>query len=164
MTGLTHLHNFLRWIVLVLLIWSMVNAFLNKNGKETRFLTISAHIMLLLGLIQWFLGAWGWNLIRRVSMSELMTNKAMKAMRFFAVEHPLTMIIAIVLITIGGIMVKKGNGAAKWIYLVSLILIISRIPWPNMKNNIGRGLFPGMQPTQTVSDSTSNSDSTNLVD
>lgn len=154
MTGLTHLHNFLRWIVLVLLIWSMVNAFLNKNGKETRFLTISSHVMLLLGLIQWFVGVWGLKLIQNVGMSELMSNESMKAARFFAVEHPLTMIIAIALITVGGVSVKKGKGNAKWFYLVALLLILSRIPWPFMKDNIGRGLFPGMKANQTISDTT----------
>ena len=113
MTGLTHLHNFLRWIVLVLLIWSMVNAFLNKNGKETRFLTISSHVMLLLGLIQWFVGVWGLKLIQTLGMKEAMGNPAA---RFFSVEHPLTMIIAIALITVGGVSVKKGKDNAKWFY------------------------------------------------
>jgi hypothetical protein len=127
----------------------MVNAFLRKNGKETRFLTISSHVMLLLGLIQWFVGVWGLKLIQNIGMSELMSNKAMKAARFFAVEHPLTMIIAIVLITIGGISVKKEKANAKWFYLVALLLIVSRIPWPFMKDNIGRGMFPGMKVQQT---------------
>jgi hypothetical protein len=127
----------------------MVNAFLKKNGKETRFLTISSHVMLLLGLIQWFVGVWGLKLIQNIGMSELMSNKAMKAARFFAVEHPLTMIIAILLITIGGISVKKEKANAKWFYLVALLLIVSRIPWPFMKDNIGRGMFPGMKVKQT---------------
>jgi len=141
MTGLTHLHNFLRWIVLVLLIWSMVNAFLKKNGKETRFLTISSHVMLLLGLIQWFVGVWGLKLIQTLGMKEAMGNAAA---RFFSVEHPLTMIIAIALITMGGVSVKKEKDNAKWFYLVALLLILARIPWPFMEPGIARGLFPGM--------------------
>jgi len=40
MTGLLHLHNLLRWVILVLLIWTIINTFLNKNGKETKILTI----------------------------------------------------------------------------------------------------------------------------
>jgi len=155
MIGLTHLHNFLRWIVLVLLIWSMVNAFLNKNGKETRFLTISAHIMLLLGLVQWYAGAWGLNLIKNVGMEELMSNKSLNAARFFAIEHTLTMITGIVLITVAGVFVKKGKSAAKWLYMVALILIVARIPWPFMKDNIGRGMFPGMKVNHSVSDTAS---------
>lgn len=141
MTGLTHLHNFLRWIVLVLLIWSMVNAFLRKNGKETRFLTISSHVMLLLGLIQWFVGDLGMKVIQTLGMKEAMGNPAP---RFYLVEHPLTMIIAIALITVGGVSAKKEKDNAKWFYLVALLLILSRIPWPFMEPGIARGLFPGM--------------------
>jgi CDP-diglyceride synthetase len=119
----------------------MVNAFLKKNGKETRFLTISSHVMLLLGLIQWFVGVWGLKLIQTLGMKEAMGNAAA---RFFSVEHPLTMIIAIALITMGGVSVKKEKDNAKWFYLVALLLILARIPWPFMEPGIARGLFPGM--------------------
>jgi hypothetical protein len=74
-------------------------------------------------------------------MSELMHNKAQ---RFFAIEHSLTMIFAIALITIGGVSVRKNKDNAKWFYLAALILILLRIPWPGMGDGIARGLFPGM--------------------
>ena len=64
--------------------------------------------------------------------------------RFFAVEHTFTMIIAIALITVGGVSVRKGKSNAKWFYLIALILILMRIPWPFMEAGIARGWFPGM--------------------
>jgi hypothetical protein len=134
MTGLLHLHNLLRWVILVLLIWTIINNFLNKNGKETKILTIVSHIMLLLGIIQWFVGDWGLKLIQNMGMGAVMKDAQQRLM---AVEHPLTMIIAIALITIGGISVKKGKSNAKWFYIIVLVLILSRIPW-------ARALFPGM--------------------
>jgi hypothetical protein len=134
MTGLLHLHNLLRWVILVLLIWTIINTFLNKNGKETKILTIVSHTMLLIGIIQWFAGAWGLKLIQNVGMGALMKNAEQRLM---AVEHPLTMIIAIALITVGGISVKKGKSNAKWFYILALVLILSRTPW-------ARSLFPGM--------------------
>jgi hypothetical protein len=134
MTGLLHLHNLLRWVILVLLIWTIINTFLNKNGKETKILTIVSHTMLLIGIIQWFAGAWGLKLIQNVGMGALMKNAEQRLM---AVEHPLTMIIAIALITVGGISVKKGKSSAKWFYILALVLILSRTPW-------ARALFPGM--------------------
>jgi hypothetical protein len=134
MTGLLHLHNLLRWVILVLLIWTIINTFLNKNGKETKILTIVSHTMLLIGIIQWFAGAWGLKLIQNEGMGALMKNAEQRLM---AVEHPLTMIIAIALITVGGISVKKGKSNAKWFYILALVLILSRTPW-------ARSLFPGM--------------------
>jgi len=140
-TGLTHLHSLLRWVILVLLIWSLINAFMQKNGKETRILTITSHVMLLIGILQWFMGAWGLKLIQSIGMGEVMKTAAP---RFFAIEHTFTMIIAIVLITVGGVMVKKSNPKAKWMYLAALILILARIPWPFLGDGIARGWFPGM--------------------
>lgn len=134
MTGLVHLHNLLRWVILVLLIWTIINSFLNKNGKETKILTIVSHTMLLLGVIQWFVGDWGLKLIQNIGMAEVMGDSTRRLM---AVEHPITMIISIVFITIGGISVKKGKSNAKWMYIIALVLILSRIPWH-------RALFPGM--------------------
>ncbi len=134
MTGFVHLHNFLRWVILVLLIWTIINSFLNKNGKETKFLTIASHTMLLLGIIQWFAGDWGLKLIQNVGMANVMKDSTQRLM---AVEHPMTMIISIVLITMGGMSVKKGKSNAKWLYIIALVLILSRIPW-------ARPLFPGM--------------------
>ncbi len=134
MTGLLHLHNLLRWVILVLLIWTIINNFLNKNGKEAKILTIVSHTMLLIGIIQWFAGDWGLKLIQNVGMSNVMKDSTQRLM---AVEHPFTMIIAIALITMGGISIKKGKSNAKWLYIIALVLILSRIPW-------ARALFPGM--------------------
>lgn len=141
LTGLTHMHSLLRWVILILLIYSLIRSFQGKAGKEAKFLTITSHIMLLIGLAQWFLGSWGLKLIQNVGMGEVMKNSSQ---RFFAVEHTFTMIIAIALITVGGVSVRKGKSNAKWFYLIALILILMRIPWPFMEAGIARGWFPGM--------------------
>jgi uncharacterized membrane protein len=56
-TGLLHLHNLLRWIILILLFVAIYQAFTKNKGvqKISLFLLISAHITLLLGLYQYFL-------------------------------------------------------------------------------------------------------------
>lgn len=141
LTGLTHMHSLLRWVILILLIYTLIRSFQGKAGKEARFLTITSHIMLLLGLAQWFLGSWGLKLIQNEGMGEVMKSSAQ---RFFAIEHTFTMIIAIALITVGGVSVRKGKSNAKWLYLVALVLILLRIPWPFMEAGIARGWFPGM--------------------
>jgi membrane-associated HD superfamily phosphohydrolase len=56
-------------------------------------------------------------------------------LRLKIIEHPLTMIIAIVLITIGYSKAKKIENARKAnqtvviFYIIGLILILARIPW-----------------------------------
>jgi hypothetical protein len=135
------MHSLLRWVILILLIYTLIRSFQGKAGKEAKFLTITSHIMLLIGLAQWFLGSWGLKLIQNIGMGEVMKNASQ---RFFAVEHTFTMIIAIALITVGGVSVRKGKSNAKWFYLIALILILMRIPWPFMEAGIARGWFPGM--------------------
>ena len=38
MIGLLHLHNLLRWVILILLVWAWINSLKNKNGKETEYI------------------------------------------------------------------------------------------------------------------------------
>ncbi len=66
--GLVHLHNLLRWIILILLLVSIAKSFSGWQNKKTftagvrkiwLFTLISAHITLLLGLIQVLFGRFG---------------------------------------------------------------------------------------------------------
>jgi hypothetical protein len=119
-----------------------LNAFKGKNGKETLIMMISSHVMLLIGLVQWFGGDWGLKQIKKLGMGEAMKNAAI---RFFAVEHALMMIIAIVLITIGHRSAKAGKANTKWFLLAALAIILIMMPGP-WKSDVAlqRGLFPGM--------------------
>ena len=60
-----------------------------------------------------------------------------KSLRLLAVEHPVTMILAIVFITIGWSKhKKKTTGSAKFkifviFYGIGLLLMLSKIPWNN---------------------------------
>lgn len=146
--GLLHLHNFLRWVILILLIIAIVRSFAAKAGKPqgglqkaSLFLLISAHINFLIGLYQYFAGAWGFKTIQAYGMSEVMKNGTL---RFWAVEHITGMLIAIVLITIARGKVKRSQfSSASWLYLIALILILATIPWP-FREGVMRPLFPGM--------------------
>lgn len=141
-TGLVHLHNLLRWVILITLVWSLLNAFKGKNGKETLIMMISAHVMLLIGIIQWYVGEWGLKQIMNLGMGDAMKNAAV---RFFAIEHTLMMMIAIALITIGHLSAKAGKANTKWLLLAALVIILMMMPGP-WKGDVAlqRGLFPGM--------------------
>jgi glucan phosphoethanolaminetransferase (alkaline phosphatase superfamily) len=143
-TGLLHTHNLLRWIILVLLLVTIYQAFTKNAGirKSSLWLLIASHITLLLGLYQWFTGNFGLKLIKAYGMGEAMK---MPAVRFWAVEHITGMLVAIVLITIARGKAKMLNyKAASWLYLLALLLILAVIPWP-FREGIGRPWFPGMK-------------------
>ena len=133
-SGLIHAHSGLRWLLLIALVYAIFNAFSKKkNGtfeakdKMVSLLAfILSHIQLLLGLIL-FVVEKKWEGFAH--MKEALP-------RFFAVEHTLGMIIAIVLITIGYQKSKsQTTDSGKFskiatFYLIGLILIIVSIPWP----------------------------------
>ena len=141
--GLVHLHSALRWVILILLLVSIFQAF-SKNGslqKTSLFLLIAAHITLLLGIFQYFAGDFGFKIIDRVGGFGNVMKDGFA--RFWVVEHLAAMLIAIVLITMARGRVKKQNfGAASWMYVVALILILAAVPWP-FREAIARPWFPG---------------------
>ena len=142
-TGLLHLHNTLRWVILIALILSIYKLFTQKDAlKTSKILLISAHTSLLVGLYQYIAGPLGIKLIQSAGMAATMKDAAS---RFWAVEHIFSMILAIVLITIGHLKYKKTlkPSPTRILYVVALILIRLAIPWP-FREGIGRPLFPGM--------------------
>ena len=142
-TGLLHLHNTLRWVILITLILSIYKLFTQKDAlKTSKILLISAHASLVVGLYQYITGPLGVKLIQSAGMGATMKDAAS---RFWAVEHIFSMILAIVLITIGHVKYKKTlkPGPTRILYVVALILILLAIPWP-FRAGIGRPLFPGM--------------------
>jgi hypothetical protein len=153
-TGLLHLHNLLRWIILILLLVSIYKSFAGWKGqkafaagdKKVWLMTmIAGHITLLLGLYQWTIGRMGIFTSGNQSFSDVMKNPAT---RFFQVEHPVSMILAIILITLGHGMAKKNvSDVEKYkkafrYFVLALLLILVAVPWPFRE--IGRPWFPGM--------------------
>ncbi len=142
-TGLLHLHNTLRWVVLIALILSIYKLFTNKDAlKTSKTLLMSAHASLLVGLYQYIAGPLGLKMIQSAGMAATMKDAAS---RFWAMEHIFSMILAIVFITIGHVKYKKTQnvGPTRILYVIAFILILLAMPWP-FREAIGRPLFPGM--------------------
>ena len=153
--GLLHLHNLLRWVILLLILVAIVRSFVgmrsnkpftNGDKKIGLFLMISAHITFLIGLYQWIAGSLGLKAIQSAGFGVVMENSNA---RFWAMEHPVGMLIAVILITIGRRQSKLPiSDTAKhkktfWYYLIALIIIIGVVPWP-FRETIARPWFPGM--------------------
>ena len=144
-TGMLHLHSILRWIILLLLLICLVQA-LSKNiavRKMSLWLLISAHLMFIIGIYQVFFGRYGINKGLPAGV-ELMKDKFH---RFFWVEHPLMMLLAIILITVARGKAKALNyKAVSWLLFIALLLILAAVPWP-FREVVGenRHWFPGMK-------------------
>lgn len=145
-TGMLHLHNLLRWVVLILLLVNIFKAFTGMTGnkpftngdkKTGLFLLISAHLQLLIGLYQWFTGPWGLKNIQNPGMGAVMGDPVN---RFWAVEHFVGMLFGIILITLGRGIGKRNlpdtekHKRTFWVYLIALIIIMAVIPWPFREN------------------------------
>lgn len=139
--GLLHLHNFMRWAVLILGLWTIFQSlggmsggkvFTAKNKRIALFFMISCDIQLLLGLLLYFMGPWGIKNIQNMGMGEVMKNTAG---RFFAIEHTLLMLIAIILVHIGYSASKSGEDSKRfkklfWFSTIAIIIMLISIPWP----------------------------------
>ncbi len=141
LTGLQHTHSLLRYVLLIFLVWTTVNAFLKMRGKKpyaimdnklSLYTFIFAHTQLLIGIVLYAIspivkGAWS------LGMGEMMASSAH---RFYGIEHIFGMLVAIALITIGRIKSKKlTDDLAKHkttftFFLIALIIMFVTIPWP----------------------------------
>lgn len=136
LNGLIHAHSGIRWILLVLLFASLFKALLKWKSKAPYtdgdrklgfFTMLAAHIQLLLGLLLYF-----------ISEKVVFSAEAIKVtmVRFFTIEHSFMMLVAIALITLGYVKAKKTTDEVKkfsltfWYNLVSLLIVLTFIPWP----------------------------------
>lgn len=149
---MVHIHSVGRWIVLLLLLFAIFNSliagrrpFIKSDGKLGLLLTIFADLMLLVGLYLYFAGPLGYKLFQKYSsVGDLMKNSYD---RFFAIEHQVGMLIAIVLIHVGKAQGRRPIGdSAKHrrtmiFYLLALLIILVSIPWPFRVIGAGRGWY-----------------------
>ena len=142
-TALLALHSILRWIILLLLLVTLFQAIAKSNSIRgtSLWLMIASHIMLLIGLYQLIAGRYG---IMKGRPDESVSLMKDSFYRFFWVEHPLMMVIAIILITIARGKAKALNyKATGWLLFIALVLILAAVPWP-FRELVGRPWFPNM--------------------
>ncbi len=138
---LQYAHSWLLWVVLILGLVVVVKSILGWQGSRpylsadrglaSGFLG-TIHLQLVLGLILYFIGDKGLALIQANGMGAVMKDSTL---RFWAVEHITTMIIAVVVATIGSSKVKRASEPtrkhkqAALFFGIALLLILSRVPW-----------------------------------
>ena len=148
---LVHLHSIGRWLVLLFLLIGIFRsltagrrAYNRADARNGLILTIVTDLMLLVGIVLWFIGPWGYQQIQGNGMGEVMR---IPASRFYVMEHTVGMLIAVILIHIGKSQGKKAiPDAAKHrrtliFYAIALLLILVSIPWPFREIGSMRGWY-----------------------
>ncbi|WP_310559387.1 hypothetical protein [Flavobacterium sp.] len=128
-------HSGFAYLALLALIIAVVNAAIGLFSKKEfspldrkiAIITLSLiHTQLVIGFIVWFISPLG-----LASLGQMKDA----ALRLTSLEHPVTNIIAIILITVGWVKHKKlTTSESKFktfsiYYGLGLVLILSKIPW-----------------------------------
>ena len=128
-----HAHSGFRWIALILIIFTIYKAFKGiKNAEEYT----AKHKMLALGTLITFhtMVLVGFSLL--FSSAKTAFFDMSQPFRFFTIEHPLLMTIAVVLVTMGYSKAKKEEASRMkfrkilTFYTVALLITLVAIPWP----------------------------------
>lgn len=135
--GFKHLHSFTAYLTLIFLVIAVLYSFyalskrlaFTKTSKSIILLgLIGAHLQFVFGLVLYFVSPMG---VSNFS-GEMMKNSVA---RLYGLEHPLMMLLAIILITVGYSKAKRtaeAQGKFKKIaifYSLGLVFVLSRIPW-----------------------------------
>jgi NADH:ubiquinone oxidoreductase subunit 2 (subunit N) len=133
-------HSYWAYLVVLLLVIAVVNAiiglsqnkkFTDKDLRISLFTLIVIHIQLILGFIVYYVSPY-YESMREMGMGATMKDAGV---RLYIIEHPLMMILAIILITMGFSKHKKqttDKGKFKTLtifYGLGLLFVLSRIPW-----------------------------------
>jgi len=133
-------HSYWAYLVVLILLLASINAISKYASKKpygakdfriSLFALIVSHIQLLIGIILYFISPY-FEAFSSVGMGEVMKNSTL---RLYLIEHPFTMIVSIVLITVGYSKHKKKlSSTPKFkllaiFYTIALLVLLSRVPW-----------------------------------
>lgn len=142
-TGFLHLHDTLRWLLLLSLVTTLVKYLIgwmgNQPWKKTDNLmgiifTSLMDLQLLVGLVLYFF----LSPITKFAFSDFGAAMKDTELRFYAVEHFLMMLIAVILVHIGRAKSKKAaTDAGKFkiatlFYGLALVVMLVAIPWSRL--------------------------------
>lgn len=141
--GFLHLHDTLRWLLLLCLVTTLVKYLIgwfgNQPWKKTDNLmgiifTSLMDLQLLVGLVLYFF----LSPITKFAFSDFGAAMKDSELRFYAVEHFLMMLVAVVLVHIGRAKSKKAStDIAKFrkatiFFGLALVIMLAAIPWSRL--------------------------------
>ncbi len=144
-------HSWLRWLVLPLMMGRIAKALVDRSkdapyeGPARGFTAATVglmDVMLLLGVV-----LLGWlSPLTTAAMADMGSAMGDPLRRFWLVEHPTMMFLALVVAHVGSLMAKRATESRRSHTIVAvaltvaLLMILAAIPWP-FREAIGRPLF-----------------------
>ena len=148
-TALLVLHSFLRWVVIFSGIAALGGAvggvtakrpWLPVDNVRSLLFTISLDVQVLIGLVLYVISP-----VTRSAFGDMGMAMRTPVLRFFVVEHLIGMVVALALVHIGRVRLRKSTGDAQRhkialvFFGLGLVVLLLSIPWPGMPG--GRVLF-----------------------
>jgi len=133
-------HQILSWLVLLAAGWAIFRSvrgmllgkqWFTADKQAGLFLVVLTDLQVLAGLLLYLF----YSPMTRIVFSDISKAMTEPSLRFYAVEHILVMLIALVLVHVGRIKARNAQFAARkhrisaLFYTIATVLILSRIPW-----------------------------------
>lgn len=143
-------HSYTRWVLCVLalsvvggsaLSWRRDGAWTLRHARIHRALTGIADLQFSLGVALYIF----WSPFAHAFFNDPATAMKERTLRFFGLEHPTMMLLAVALLHVGRTRAEKAQSkkdkhrAATCWTLAALLVVLSSIPWPGLRH--GRPLF-----------------------
>jgi hypothetical protein len=135
-------HSWLRWVVIILGVWTVLDAARGRGtGRPGLFFTIALDVQLLAGVLLYV----ALSPITQAALADMAAAMRNDTWRFWSVEHPALMILAVVFGHVGRVVARRSarlgrasRGPLLW-YALALLAILAAVPWPFLAH--GRPLF-----------------------
>ena len=139
------LHSWLRWAVLLLCLVALVRAIDGMRTRRawdagdervTKLFVIALDLQMLIGLVLYFL----FSPLTKAALSDFAGAMRDPILRYWAVEHPFGMVVAIALVHVGRARARRAADAAlkhrrtAVFFILALIAMLAAIPWPGTPN------------------------------
>lgn len=143
-------HSLLRWVVLLAGLLAVARACAGWTGKrpwttaDNRagiWFTAALDLQLLAGLLLYL----ALSPLTQAAMENVAATMQNSSLRFWSVEHPLGMVIALVLAHVGRVRIRKAitdtsrHRIAAILFGIAMVAILLSLPWPGTLN--ARPLF-----------------------
>jgi hypothetical protein len=134
------LHSWIRWAVILLGMLAIARAVAARGGRWTPaadraglLFTVAFDVQFIVGLVLYFV----LSPLTRNAMQHMDVAMQTAPIRYWAVEHPVGMLIALILAHVGRVRVRRAAEANKprnaiIFFAIALLIVVALTPWPNM--------------------------------
>jgi hypothetical protein len=151
-TTVLTIHSWMRWITLLVAVAATLNALRrplqSADGRARlhgRWWDIMFMLVVDLQMLFGFLLYFGLSPATNAAMNDMTLAMATPALRFWAIDHAVGMLIAVVLVRVGRVLAAAAKSLAAArdrrlvCFMLATLVMIASIPWPGLSN--GRPLF-----------------------